>query len=518
MAELLEDQLAHDGLTIQRFLNRLWVGTTLKTSSVLWRRQQARPKRRGRFAKAHLGFDRAKKQAAASISFIEGNLDNLQTMTSNHVKAKPVGQAGWLAPYRVLDLTDHRGALAGQMLAKLGADVILVEPPAGSTARHMAPFASNAQGEQLSLFWAAYGAGKRGITCDLDSTEGQALLRRLVASADFLIESEDPQVMSKRGLDHAQLRQINPALIHVSITAFGSDGPKAGWAATDLTAWASGGPLLPTRDPGKTPLRIAVPQAYLHASADAAGGAMVAHFARLRDGLGQHVDISVQQSAAQSTLASILSAAVGHADYSIGQDARNAKKPLDLSGSGARTRRSKWQVQDGLVEMHLAMGPASGRFTNNLFAWLKEAGACSAEFAEWDWVTLPQRIESGEIDDSLLETVRLQVAAFVATRTKRELMDEAHRRKILMAPIMTTEDIAHSPHHAARGFFQPVEHEGLQLQLPGPFAFAMNPVAVQPFVDMRPPPTVGQDNRAVYGELCGLSSNEIDALAAKEVI
>jgi len=244
----------------------------------------------------------------------------------------------------------------------------------------------------------------------------------------------------------------------------------------------------------------------------------VAHFARLGDGLGQHVDISVQQSAAQSTLASILSAAVGHEDFSIRPEARNAKKPLDLSGSGARTRRSKWQVKDGLVEMHLAMGPASGRFTNNLFAWLKEAAACSAEFAEWDWVTLPQRIESVEIEDSQMETARAQVAAFVATRTKRELMDEALRRKVLMAPITTVEDIARSPHHAARGFFQTVVQDCMELQLPGAFAFAMKPVSVQPFVDVRPAPAIGQDNLAVYTELCGLCSDEVAALAAKGVI
>jgi crotonobetainyl-CoA:carnitine CoA-transferase CaiB-like acyl-CoA transferase len=442
----------------------------------------------------------------------------MQTPVASHEQNSPAAKAGWLSPYRVLDLTDHRGTLAGQMLAKLGADVMQVEPPAGSPARHLAPFATDAEGKLHSLFWSAYCAGKRGITCDLDVDEGQALLRRLVASADFLIESEDPQVMSRRGLDFATLRELNPALIHVSITAFGFDGPKAGWAATDLTQWASGGPLLPTREPGQTPLRVAVPQAYLHAGADAACGAMVAHFARLKDGLGQHVDISVQQSAAQSTLASILSAAVGHKDFSIRPDARNAKKVLDLSGSGARTRRSKWRVKDGLVEMHLAMGPASGRFTNNLFAWLKEAGASSAEFTEWDWVTLPQRIESGEIDDSEMETVRAQVAAFVATRTKRKLMEEALRRKILMAPIMTVEDIARSPHHAARGFFETVVQDGMELQLPGPFAFAMNPVSVQPFVDVRPAPAIGQDNGSVYAELCGLSSDQLAALAAKGVI
>lgn len=428
------------------------------------------------------------------------------------------GASGWLAPYRVLDLTDQRGLLAGQMLAKLGADVIQVEPPSGSPARAVAPFATDGEGNRHSLHWSAYCAGKRAITCDLDGEEGKALFRALVAHADFVIESDAPGHMAQRGLGYDDLRAINPALVHVSITAFGSDGPKAHWVATDLTLWAAGGPLLPAREPGKTPLRVAVPQAYLHASADAACGALVAHFARARDGVGQHVDVSVQQSAAQSTLASILSAAVGHEDFSIRPVATGSKKTLDLSGSGARTRRSKWRVKDGLVEMHLAMGPASGRFTNNLFAWLKELGACSATFAEWDWVTLPQRIQSDEIDLDMLEAARTEVAAFLATRTKQELVHEAMHRKILLAPIMTIKDLADSPHHAARHFFQRADGTDWPLTLPGPFAFASGSVTVAPFVDAAPAPSIGQHNHAVYQALCGLSHAQVVQLRAKGVI
>lgn len=426
---------------------------------------------------------------------------------------------GWLAPYRVLDLTDQRGLLAGQMLAKLGAEVIQVEAPQGSSARSVGPFAPDTGSGPRSLYWTAYCAGKRGITCNLDKLEGQALFRELVRSADFLIESEDPGLMARRGLDYTSLQAIRPGLIHVSITAFGSKGPKAHWANTELTLWASGGPLLPAREPGKTPMRVTVPQAYLHASADAACGALIAHFARVRDGLGQHVDISVQQSAAQSTLASILSAAVGHDDFSIRPEPKaNGKKTLDLSGSGARTRRSKWKVADGLVEMHLAMGPASGRFTNNLFAWLSELGACSEQFASWDWVTVPGRIESGEIDDDMLATVRAEVETFLAPRKKRELVEEAIRRKILLAPIATVEDLVQSPHHAARGYFQEVEEADLRFRLPGPFAFAMSEVSTEPFCSIAAAPSIGQDNAAIYGELCGMSGSEIDQLRAAEVI
>lgn len=434
---------------------------------------------------------------------------------SNQSAASASG--GWLAPYRVLDLTDDRGLLAGHMLAQLGADVIQVEPPGGSRARQVGPFARVEGGGRHSLYWSAYAAGKRGITCDLESTTGQTLFRRLVTTTDFILESEDPGTMERRSLGYANLSALNPAIIHVSITAFGSHGPKAGYAATDLTLWASGGPLLPTREAEGPPLRICVPQSYLHGAADAASGALVAHFARLRSGRGQHVDISVQQSVAQATLSSILSAAVGHENYSIRPVAQSStkKNQIDLSGSGARTRRSKWPVRDGIVELHLAMGPATGRFTNALFAWMREEDACDDATASWDWVTLPQRIEADEIDEADIERARTMVGKFLSRYTKHELVEIAIRRKILLAPIATTEDLVKSPHHAARNFFETIEEvPGRRLTLPGPFAFTDG----KGFVPNSPAPRIGQHNIDVYTNLCGLSQHEVAALCEKGVL
>ena len=266
--------------------------------------------------------------------------------------------------------------------------------------------------DSRSMYWAAYAACKRGITCDLDTPKGRALFLRLVEKADFVIESQAPGVMAALGLDYAQLRAVNPAIIHVSITPFGSTGPKAAWADSDLVLWAAGGPLLQTQEADRPPLRISVPQAYLHAAGDAAGGALVAHFARVRSGEGQHVDISVQQSVAQATLSSILASAIGHENFTLRVEPKSkTRKTLDLSGSGARTRRSKWPVRDGLVEMHLALGPAAGRFTNNFFAWMRDEGGCDDTLASWDWVTLPARIEADEITEEDLEEVRGLVGA-----------------------------------------------------------------------------------------------------------
>ena len=115
-----------------------------------------------------------------------------------------------LSPYRVVDLTDHRGLIAGFILASLGAEVIAVEPPGGNPARW----------RDDGLAWWAYSRGKASVVC---STREE--LVELVRGADVLIETEP-------AFSDAELAAINPALVHVTISAFGGDGPKADWVAT----------------------------------------------------------------------------------------------------------------------------------------------------------------------------------------------------------------------------------------------------------------------------------------------
>ena len=387
--------------------------------------------------------------------------------------------AGFLHRIRVIDVA-YRAPLAGHMLAQLGADVVLVEPRNGASARRDDPFG-----------WTAYAAGKRSVVLDLeDETDAQSF-RRLIQSADILLESAAPGGMKQLGLDYEALRTLNPALVHVSVTPFGSTGPKAGWQESDIVLWAAGGALYPNRDADGPPLRITAPQAWLHAAGDAAGGALIAYQARLRSGMGQHVDVSVQQSVTQATLSSIVADAVGHQHYSITNP--DGRRPLDLSGSGSRTRRSKWPLVDGMVEMHLGMGPASGERTNNFFAWMDEEGRLPVLMRSWNWVTLPADIESGDVSELDLEEAREATAAFLATKSKAGLIEEAMRRKIMLAPISTVADLLESPHHAARGFFQQVG----DLRMPGNFALG----PTDAFVEPTPPPALGQDTTEMLTSL-----------------
>ena len=147
-----------------------------------------------------------------------------------------------LSPYTVLDLTDDRGELAAMILGDLGADVIKVEPPQGSSSRRMAPFLPDGPEPERSLHYFAFNRNKRGITLDLAGDAGRGVLLRLAERADFVIESARPGEMSSLGCGFEELRRVNPRIVYVAITPFGQDGPYAEFPAGDLTVAALAGP------------------------------------------------------------------------------------------------------------------------------------------------------------------------------------------------------------------------------------------------------------------------------------
>jgi len=381
---------------------------------------------------------------------------------------------------------------------------VQVELPEGSSARLAAPLNSDGH----SLFWAAYGSGKRSLVCDYTNEEGRKTLLQLVEKADFILESSGLGKLEKLGLSYQQLSQINPGLIYLSLSAFGSDGPKSDYAETDLIVWAASGYLLLSRDGIKPPVRFSVPQAYLHAAADGVSGVLIAHFERLRSGLGQHVDVSAQQSTSLTSLGTCLAAQIGHADFSVPGSIvppkKGDKKQLDLSGSGSRTKRPKWQLKDGLAEMHLAIGPAAGNFANNMIAWMASEKAIDDDIALWDWRTLPEKIHANEVTDADIERARDQVGAFLANFNKSDLIEKAIEKKLLLAPILTSQDLVNSPHHAARHFFQEVKDTVIgNIKLPGNFAFGCE----NGFVPISPAPELGADTSAVLRDWADQSPN-----------
>ncbi|MDH5288771.1 MAG: CoA transferase, partial [Acidimicrobiia bacterium] len=202
----------------------------------------------------------------------------------------------------MLDLTDERGQLAGMILAQLAADVIAVEPPGGTGSRRIGPFHHDVEDPELSLVHWAWNRGKRSVVLDLADEADRTRFRELAAGADVLLESYGPGHLAGLGLGPDELQALNPGLVQVSISAFGATGPKAGWAASDLTVAAASGHMALTGDPERAPLRISLPpQAWLQAAGEAAGAALLALTERRRSGLGQHIDVPAQLAMMAST-------------------------------------------------------------------------------------------------------------------------------------------------------------------------------------------------------------------------
>ena len=205
-----------------------------------------------------------------------------------------------LSGIRVLDLTNVlAGPLCAYQLALLGAEVIKVEMPDGDLARQLGADASLNRRRMGASFLAQNG-GKKSVTVNLKSDTGKAVLRRLVASADVLVENFRPGVMDRLGLGYAELRAINPRLVYCAISGFGQSGPMRDAPAYDQIIQGLSGMMSVTGDEKCAPLRAGYPVA------DSVGGIMAAFaiaaalVGRQKSGEGGFIDVSMLDSAVVS--------------------------------------------------------------------------------------------------------------------------------------------------------------------------------------------------------------------------
>ena len=396
-----------------------------------------------------------------------------------------------LKPYRVLDLSDERGQLCGQILGDLGADVIQVEPPGGSPTRQRGPFAGDSGDPNDSLSWWALNRNKRSLTLELRAEQDRATLRALARSADFLIESETPGVMDELGLGYDALSELNPALIYASITPFGVEGPKRDYAATDLTTVAASGSMISNGDADRPPVRLGpVPQGFLHASADAAIGMLAAHYERLHSGRGQRVSVSAQISAAQASQFMVLSAAW------------NTAPPGRAAGgmrAGSFVIRLIYAAKDGYVSLTFLSGSALGVFSRRFMEFACEEGFCDEATRDIDWLRYHEMIASGELSLEEYERVERILESFIASKTKDDWMRIALERDLLIVPVANVRDLVESPHFRSRGYLAEIEHASLDRKVRYPGAFAR--MSDTPIRYRRRAPNVGEHSAEILGEL-----------------
>ncbi len=393
--------------------------------------------------------------------------------------------------YRVLDLSDERGQLAGQILSDLGAEVILVEPPDGSRSRRLGPFSDgNEDDPEHSLWFWSYNRGKRSVTLDLDDPADQKRLRALAMSADVVIESDRPGAMAERGLGYADFEAVHPALVYTSISPFGQTGPKADWAATDLTLIGAGMQMNITGDADRAPLRIPLDQAYLHASAEAAAATLIALYERNRSGLGQHIDTSAQQAILQATQSTALNHLYG------------SPEGTRMSGGGKLGPfeiRLRSPAADGFVSTTILFGSAIGPFGRRLFEWIHAEGECADSDLEIDWENFVEGVMDGRIPVDEYARIQDVAAEFTSSRAKADLLEHALEKRLLMVPVATVADVADSEQYAKREFWREIETPavGRTVRYPGPFAkFSETEMQID-----TPAPSLGEGNEDILGAL-----------------
>ncbi|MEM8924011.1 MAG: CoA transferase [Actinomycetota bacterium] len=355
-----------------------------------------------------------------------------------------------LGGYRVLDLTDDRGQFAGLLLAQMGADVILVEPPEGHRSRRRGPFVDDEPGSERSLAFHAHNRGKRSVVID-DTAE----IDTLAAEADVVLTCGAFYV------DLDGLRAADPSLITASISPFGQHGPKADWPATDLTVVAASGTMSLMGDADRPPVRIGPPQAWLNAAADTTAAVLIALHERRRSGRGQHIDTSAQQSFTDCSQLQLTAALV------------EAEIPTRLPGAvqlGQFLIPWVYECADGYATVTFLFGPMIAPFTARLLGWMHEEGFVDAATRDRDWADFGMAVFEGRESIDVFDEAVTALKAFMLTKTKDELLTRALADHLLIAPVTTTAEVLALDQLADRHYWEEVEIEGRAVRFPGAVA------------------------------------------------
>jgi benzylsuccinate CoA-transferase BbsE subunit len=412
-----------------------------------------------------------------------------------------------LSPYRVLDLTGGGCLIGGRMLADMGAEVVQIEPPGGSPSR-IAPFYKDIPDPEKSLFWFAYCANKRGITLDILRPEGQDLFKKLVSTADIVIESFAAGFLDCLNLGYADLIKVKPDIILTSISIFGQKGPKAHYEGSDLTAWASGGYLYACGNPDRAPNWISFPQTGLFGGAEAAIGSLTALRHRTNTGSGQQVDVSLQECAISPNLNVMQMWGTNHIEF------RRVGGYMYIPRTGVR-QAIYFKCRDGYI-MVLAQGgtepfvSSSARFV----AWMAEEGMAPDWLKKLDWKV---DYDAATMGQEIADKVEAAFERFTLTKTKAELYEEgAIKRGVLIAPVATTRDISQDIQLKARDYWVKLEHPelGADVNYCGPFV----KMSGTPIHYRNRAPLIGEHNREIYGGELGIPDEELAVLKEKGVI
>jgi crotonobetainyl-CoA:carnitine CoA-transferase CaiB-like acyl-CoA transferase len=390
-------------------------------------------------------------------------------MTSGSVRAEPGKTPSALGHIRVVEMGQMPAAYCAGYLAGLGADVIKVEPPGGDTNRWLPPFAGDIEDPERSIPFLNANLNRRSIVLDVAKVDGREALEHLLERADIFVEATPVGYLAMLGLDTERLKSINPGLVTVSLTPFGQWGPYSHFAANDAVVSAMSGVMMTqgdrSRAPVVVPCQIGSQLAGVHGAYTALAG--VRH--SRRTGLGQRIDLSLQEAISYAAFSSTVR--YSHAGDIVTRPAISGADDIFRTKNG------------GYVQIAIFM---AGHWRALARDWMQDPVLSRPE-----WDTIEYRKENQDRSQALIQQ-------FVEGFGRDEFVAQAQKRGIACSPLNTLEEFVTNDHMRQRGWFCSVEHPAVGVyEVPGaPFIMSRTPWTIS-----RPAPLLDQHREEILAEL-----------------
>ena len=404
----------------------------------------------------------------------------------------PKKKEGALTVYRVLDLADEKGSYCTRMLADLGADVLKVEKPAGDAARNIPPFAGDVPHQEKSLYFLSRHANKRGITLNLEVSDGKKIFKDLVKQSDVLVETFPPDYLAGLGLDYDSLRELNPRLIMASITDFGQTGPYKDWKGSEIVQYALSTTMVTSGFQDGVPINLPGTPAYDSASLVAAISILVSLYVRGTTGAGQYIDVSAHECSR-----------LGLYPWMVPMYSYNLNPGMPPPPPEGRLGASIYPVypcKDGLIRV-VALTP-------------RQWDALVKVLGEPDVLKMPEWREFFYRIANAADLYALMLE-FTTKYTMVELFERGRQEGVPIVPIYDVAGFYHSPHTKARKFFVTQKHPTVgKFEAPGP-PYKWSSLSSDA---TQAAPCLGQHNEDVYCKELGYSRQALAAMRRAGVI
>ncbi|MBI5967763.1 MAG: CoA transferase [Deltaproteobacteria bacterium] len=395
---------------------------------------------------------------------------------------------------RVLDLTQiYAGPYCSMLFADMGAEVIKIEPPRGEIIRDNPPLVKEGEGgphdRSRSGYFLTLNRNKYGITLNLKHPKAISIFKELVKIGDVVLENYAPGVMKRLGIDYPVLKEVNPRIIMCSVSGFGQWGGYSERLSFDIIAQAMSGMMSVTGHPDSPPTKVGTSLGDVSASLHGAFAIMAALWYREKTGVGQYIDVSMQEG-----MVAILEGGIPR--WTVGKELLT---PIG-SMNPHECPMAAFRCKDGYIIIATVGDEHWQRFCRaiNRPDWAADPG----------YSTKRQRWEKKYILQEEIEKITTQY-------TVKEVGEKMDGERVANSPIMNIQQVVDDPHLNERGYFVEVEHPIIgKAKIPGiPFKLSETPGVVE-----RSSPLVGQHNELILGKYLGLSRAEVNQLQAEAVL